>query len=89
MTVAFVTADMDNGLRELPDAIAAYARGIEGAIGRGAFYTLVFLLVVAGIGFAPIGLGILLVLMAVVLPAIGVAVALELPSVVRDRFGSE
>ncbi|MUV57582.1 hypothetical protein [Halogeometricum sp. CBA1124] len=80
---------MSNGLSEVPDAIAAYAAGVGAAVGRGGFYTLVFLLVLLVVGLAPVGLGVVLLVLAVVLPAIGVAVALELPRVVRERFGGD
>ncbi|SFR59003.1 hypothetical protein [Halogeometricum limi] len=78
---------MEPGLSDVPDALAAYAVGVGRALGRGAFYTAVFLVVFFGIGFAPVGMGVVLVLLAVVLPAVGAAVALELPRVLRERFG--
>jgi hypothetical protein len=80
---------MSNGLSEVPDALAAYAAGVGAAVGRGAFYALVFLLVLLVIGLAPVGLGVVLLVLAVVLPAVGVAVVLELPRVVRERFGGD
>jgi hypothetical protein len=80
---------MSNGLSEVPSAVAAYARGVGAAVGRGAFYAFVFLVVLLVVGLAPVGMGVVLLLLAVVLPAIGVAVALELPRVVRERFGGD
>ena len=88
MTVAVVSGRMSNGLSEVPGAIAAYARGIGGALGRGGFYVLVFLLVFLGVGLAPVGLGVVLVLLGIVVPAVGVAAAIEVPRLLRERLGS-
>ena len=79
---------MSNGLSELPGALAAYATGVAAAVGRGAFYAAVFLVVYLGMGLSPLGMGLVLVLLCVALPAIGVAIVLEVPPRLKARFGS-
>ena len=79
---------MSNGLSEVPAALAAYATGIAAAVGRGAFYALAFLLVYLFLGLSPLGTGVVLVVLSIALPAIGVAVVLEVPPRLKAKFGS-
>lgn len=71
------------GLEAVPGAIADYAAGVADAAGRGLVVLAVPILLVVGLVLAIVGGGIALLLLAVVGPAIVVAVALELPDRIR------
>jgi hypothetical protein len=79
-------------LREVPLAAGDYASGTAGVLGAGLAQSLVLVLVLLGIGALPVLTGILVVVVAVVLPAgvgAGYLVAREkLPPLLEDRLGS-
>ncbi|MFD1597371.1 hypothetical protein [Halobellus rarus] len=76
----------DATLREIPGAIADYVSGVADVVARGAVVVAVPVLLLGLLAFLVVGGGVALVVLAVVAPAIAAAIALELPSRLRDRF---
>ncbi|MGQ4555123.1 hypothetical protein [Halobellus sp. GM3] len=77
----------DAGLREVPGALADYASGVGDVAARGLVVVAVPLVLVALLALLVVGGGVALVAVAVVAPAVAAAVALEVPSRLRARFG--
>ncbi|WP_256289585.1 hypothetical protein [Halobellus inordinatus] len=74
------------GAREIPGALADYAAGVADVIARGLVVAAAPILLLALLALAVVGGGVALVVLAVLAPAIAAAVALEVPSRVRERF---
>ena len=77
----------DPGVREFPGAVADYAAGIADVLARGGFAVAIVGLLLGVLLAALVGGGVVLVLVAVVLPAIAVGLWLEVPSRLRERLG--
>jgi carbon starvation protein CstA len=77
----------DPGVREFPGAVADYAAGIADVLARGGFAVAIVGLLLGVLLAALVGGGIVLVLVAAVLPAIAVGLWLEVPSRLRERLG--
>jgi carbon starvation protein CstA len=77
----------DPGVREFPGAVADYAAGIADVLARGGFAVAIVGLLLGVLLAALVGGGIVLVLVAAVLPAIAVGLWLEVPSRLRKRLG--
>ncbi|SFG34568.1 hypothetical protein SAMN04488063_1753 [Halopelagius inordinatus] len=77
---------------EVPGAIGDWAAGVAAVVEENLPRAAVFVLAFLGVGLAPFGAGLLAVLLAVVLPALGVGVfslaKSKVPPLVRERFGS-
>lgn len=77
---------------EVPGAIGDWAAGVAAVLKENLPRAAVFSLAFLGVGFAPFGAGLLAVLLAVVLPAVGVGafslVKSKVPPLLRERFGS-
>jgi carbon starvation protein CstA len=76
----------DPGVREFPGAVADYAAGIADVLARGGFAVAIVGLLLGVLLAALVGGGIVLVLVAAVLPAIAVGLWLEVPSRLRERL---
>ncbi|MDQ2054245.1 hypothetical protein [Halobellus sp. H-GB7] len=74
------------GVREIPGALADYAAGVADVVARGLVVAAAPILLLALLALAVVGGGVALVVLAVLAPAIAAAVALEVPSRVRERF---
>jgi hypothetical protein len=74
------------GVRELPGALADYAAGVAGVVARGSIVIVVPVLLLALLAGAVVGGGIVLVVVAIIVPALAVGLARELPSRLGDRF---
>jgi hypothetical protein len=77
----------DPGVRELPGAVADYAAGVSDVLARGGIAVAVVALLLGLLVAAVVGGGVVLVLVAVVGPAVAVGLWLELPSRLRERLG--
>jgi hypothetical protein len=75
------------GLREFPGALADYAAGVADVLARGSVVIVIVAALLGLLAAAVVGSGVLLVLVAVLIPAIAVGLWLELPSRLRSRFG--
>ncbi|WP_144903539.1 hypothetical protein [Halobellus captivus] len=73
-------------VRELPGALVDYAAGVVDVVARGLIAVAIATLLLAAIGFAVVGGGVSLLLLAVFGPAIVAAIALEVPSRLRKRL---
>ncbi|MFC6824825.1 hypothetical protein [Halopelagius fulvigenes] len=78
-------------LAEVPTAAVDWAAGIAGVVEENLPRAAVFVFMFLGVGFAPFGAGLLAVLFAVVLPALGVGGFLlakeKVPSLLRQKLG--
>ena len=76
----------DATLREVPGAMADYASGVAGVVARGAVVVAAPVLLLGLLAVLIVGGGVALVVLAVLAPAVAAAVALEVPSRLRERF---
>ena len=77
----------DPGVRELPGAVADYAAGVADVLARGGVVVAIVVALVGVLAGAVVGGGVVLLLAAVVGPAVVVGLWLELPSRLRERLG--
>jgi hypothetical protein len=73
-------------LAEVPTAAADAATGIGAVVGNNLARAAVFVLLFLGVGFFPLGTGLLIVLFAVLSPALVAALALVVPPKVRSAL---
>lgn len=76
----------DATLREIPGALVDYGSGVADVLARGAVVVAAPVLLLGLLALVVVGGGVALVVLAVLAPAVAAAVALEIPSRVRDRF---
>lgn len=77
----------DPGVREFPGALADYAAGVADVLARGGIVVAILGALVGLLVAAVVGGGVVLVLVAVVAPAVAVGLWLELPSRLREQLG--
>jgi len=77
----------DPGVGELPGAVADYAAGVADVLARGGVVVAIVVALVGLLAGALVGGGVVLLLVAVVGPAVVVGLWLELPSRLRERLG--
>ena len=77
----------DPGVREFPGAVADYAAGVADVLARSGVVVAIPVVLLGLLVAAVVGSGVVLLLVAVVGPAVAVGLWLELPSRLQDRLG--
>ena len=77
----------DPGVREFPGAVADYAAGVADVLARSGVVVAIPVVLLGLLVAAVVGSGVVLLLVAVVGPAVAVGLWLELPSRLRGRLG--
>ncbi|MBB6644782.1 hypothetical protein [Halobellus ruber] len=77
----------DPGVRESPGALVDYAAGVADVLAHGGVAVAIVGLLLGLLLVTPVGGGIVLVLVAVVLPAVAVGLWLEVPARLREQLG--
>jgi hypothetical protein len=82
-----MSQSQDPGVRELPGAVADYAAGVADVLARSVVVVAIAVVLLGVLAAGIVGGGVVVLLVAVVGPAVAVGLWLELPSRLRRQLG--
>jgi hypothetical protein len=82
-----MSQSQDPGVRELPGAVADYAAGVADVLARSVVVVAIAVALLGVLAAGIVGGGVVVLLVAVVGPAVAVGLWLELPSRLRRQLG--